>query len=98
MDAEIREYIFKHINNFLKKDNLLKKKVLFEKFQKVGLVSSVENAIYGSFVESLLNITFVLNVFEGYSLTPEDMLELLDIIEDRSSEIKSKVSTALTPE
>ena len=98
MDAEIREYILKHINNFLSKENLLKKKVLFEKFQKVGLVSSVENAIYGSFVESLLNITFVLNVFEGYSLTPEDMLELLDIIEDRSSEIKSKVSTALTPE
>jgi hypothetical protein len=98
MDSEIREYIYKHITNFLSKENLLKKIVLFEKFQKVGLVSSVENAIYGSLVESLLDITIVLNVFEGYSLTPEDMLELLDIIENRSSEIKSKVSNALTRE
>jgi len=96
MDSEIKGYIQKHINKFLSRENLLKKTSLLQKIQKIGLISSVEDALYGSLIESLLDITIVLNVFEGYSLTSEDILELLDIIENRSSEIKSKISNILT--
>ena len=96
MDSEIKEYIHRHITKFLSRENLLKKINLLQKLQKIGFVNSVEDALYGSLIESLLDITIVINVFEGYSLTSEDILELLDIIEHRSSEIKSKVLSVLT--
>jgi hypothetical protein len=96
MEPEIREYIKKHIENFLKEEKLLKKVSLFKEYQKIGLVDSIENALYGALIESLHDITIVLNVFEGYSLTSEEMQELLVLIRNESLKIKSKVSNALT--
>ena len=84
----------KHIDNFLNEEKLLKKVSLFKEYQKIGLVSSIENALYGALIESLHDITIVLNVFEGYSLTSGEMLELVDIIKNESSKIKSVVSKA----
>jgi len=95
MDPEIREYIIKHIDKFLKEENLLKKVSLLKEYQKIGLISSIENALYGALIESLHDITIVLNVFEGYSLSPDEMQELLVIIENESLNIKSKVSKTL---
>ena len=94
MDPAIREYIKTHIDNFLNEEKLLEKVSLFKEYQKIGLVSSIENALYGALIESLHDITIVLNVFEGYSLTSEEMQELLDIIINESSRIKSVVSKA----
>ncbi len=96
MDPAIREYIKKHIENFLNEENLMKKVSLFKEYQKIGLVSSIENALYGALIESLHDITIVLNVFEGYSLTSEEMQELLEIIKKESPKIKSKISKAST--
>ena len=95
MDPEIREYIIKHIDKFLNEKNLLKKISLLKEYQKIGLISSIENALYGALIESLHDITIVLNVFEGYSLSPDEMQELLVIIRNESLNIKSKVSKAL---
>jgi hypothetical protein len=95
MDPEIREYIIKHIDKFLKEENLLKKVSLLKEYQKIGLISCIENALYGALIESLHDITIVLNVFEGYSLSSEEMQELLVIIRNESLNIKSKVSKAL---
>ena len=96
MDPEIREYVKKLINIFLKEENLSKKVTLFKEYQKIGLITSIENALYGALIESLHDITIVLNVFEGYSLTSEDKQELLEIIRNGSLEIKAKVSKAST--
>jgi hypothetical protein len=96
MDPEIRKYVERHIDRFLSEEKLLEKVRLFKKYQKIGLVSSIENALYGSLIESLHDITIVINVFEGYSLTSEDMQELLEIVSNKSSEIKSKVSKTST--
>jgi hypothetical protein len=96
MDPEIREYVKKHIDKFLKKENLLKKVSLFKEYQKIGLVSSIEDAIYGALIESLHDVTIVLNVFEGHSLTSEEMQELIEIVRNNSLNIKSKVSKAST--
>lgn len=95
MDPEIREYVKKLVNIFLKEENLSKKVGLFREYQKIGLITSIENALYGALIESLHDITIVLNVFEGYSLTSEDKQELLEIIRNGSLEIKAKVSKAL---
>jgi hypothetical protein len=95
MDPEIREYIIKHIDKFLKEENLLKKVSLLKEYQKIGLISSIENALYGALIESLHDITIVLNVFEGYSLSSDEMQELLVIIRNESLNIKSKVSKVL---
>jgi len=94
MDSEIREYVKKRINKFLKEENLSKKVSFFKEYQKMGLITSIENVLYGALIESLHDITIVLNVFEGYSLTSEDEQELLEIIRNRSLEIKAKVSKA----
>jgi hypothetical protein len=96
MDPEIREYVKKLVNIFLKEENLSKKVSLFREYQKIGLITSIENALYGALIESLHDITIVLNVFEGYSLTSEDKQELLEIIRNGSLEIKAKVSKAST--
>jgi hypothetical protein len=96
MDPEIRKYIKRHIDRFLSEEKLLEKVRLFKEYQKIGLVSSIENALYGALIESLHDITIVINVFEGYSLTSEDVQELLEIISNKSSEIKSKVSKTST--
>ena len=96
MDPAIREYIKTHIDNFLKEEKLLEKVSLFKEYQKIGLVSSMENALYGALIESLHDITIVLNVFEGYSLTSEEEQELIEIIKNKSLEIKSEVSKAST--
>lgn len=96
MDPAIREYIKKHIDNFLNEEKLLEKVSLFKEYQKIGLVSSIEDALYGALIESLHDVTIVLNVFEGYSLTSEEMQELLELIKKESSKIKSKVSKAST--
>jgi hypothetical protein len=96
MDPEIREYIKKHIDKFLNEEKLLKKVSLFTEYQKIGLVSSIENALYGALIESLHDITIVLNVFEGYSLTSDEMQELIEIVKNESLKIKSKVSKAST--
>jgi len=94
MDPEIREYIIKHIDKFEWKKFIEESKLLKE-YQKIGLISSIENALYGALIESLYDITIVLNVFEGYSLSSEEMQELLVIIENESLNIKSKVSKTL---
>jgi hypothetical protein len=96
MDPEIREYVNKLVNIFLKEENLSKKVSLFREYQKIGVITSIENALYGALIESLHDITIVLNVFEGYSLTSEDKQELLEIIRNGSLEIKEKVSKAST--
>jgi hypothetical protein len=96
MDPEIRKYVKRHIDRFLSEEKLLEKVRLFKEYQKIGLVSSIENALYGALIESLHDITIVINVFEGYSLTSEDVQELLEIISNKSSEIKSKVSKTST--
>ena len=96
MDPVIKEYIIKHIDNFLKEEKLLEKVSIFKECQKMGLVSSIENALYGALIESLYDITIVLNVFEGYTLTSEEMQELLDVVQNNSIEIKSKVSRVST--
>ena len=96
MDPEIREYVKKLVNIFLKEENLSKKVSLFREYQKIGVITSIENALYGALIESLHDITIVLNVFEGYSLTSEDKQELLEIIRNGSLEIKEKVSKAST--
>lgn len=96
MDPEIRKYVERHIDRFLSEEKLLEKVRLFKEYQKIGLVNSIENALYGALIESLHDITIVINVFEGYSLTSEDMQELLEIIRNKSSEIKSKVSKTST--
>jgi len=96
MDPEIRKYVERHIDRFLSEEKLLEKVRLFKEYQKIGLVSSIENALYGALIESLHDITIVINVFEGYSLTSEDVQELLEIVSNKSSEIKSKVSKTLT--
>ena len=97
MDPAIREYIKKHIENFLNEEKLLEKVSLFKEYQKIGIVSSIENAIYGALIESLHDVTIVLNVFEGHSLTSEEKQELVDIIRNNSLNIKSKVSKVLIP-
>jgi hypothetical protein len=96
MDPEIRKYVKRHIDRFLSEEKLLEKVRLFKEYQKIGLVSSIENALYGALIESLHDITIVINVFEGYSLTSEDVQELLEIISNKSLEIKSKVSKTST--
>jgi hypothetical protein len=96
MDPSIREYIKKHIDKFLNEEKLSKKVSLFKEYQKIGLVSSIEDALYGALIESLYDITIVLNVFEGHSLSSEEMEELLEIVRNKSLKIKSKVSKALT--
>ena len=96
MEPEVKTYVKNRINKLLKKENLMKKVELFKEYEKIGLISSLENALYGAFIESLHDTTVVLNVFDGYTLSNEDMNELLDIINDRSSEIKEKISQALT--
>jgi len=92
MDPVIREYIQKHIDKFLKEEKLLAKVSLFKEYQKIGLVSSIENAIYGALIESLHDLTIVLNVFEGHSLNPEELHELVEIVRNKSLHIKSEVS------
>ena len=96
MDPEIREYVKKLINIFLKEENLSKKVTLFKEYQKIGLITSIENALYGALIESLHDITIVINVFDGYSLTSEDVQDLLEVVSNKSSEIKSKVSKTST--
>jgi hypothetical protein len=96
MDPVIKELVIKHIDNFLKEEKLLEKVSIFRECQKRGLVSSIENALYGALIESLYDITIVLNVFEGYTLTSDEMQELLDVVQNNSIEIKSKVSRVLT--
>jgi len=96
MEPEVRTYVKNRINKLLKKEDLIKKVELFKKYEKIGLISSLENALYGAFIESLHEITVVLNIFDGYTLSTEDMNELLDIISIRSSEIKEKISQAST--
>jgi len=96
MDPEIRIYVKRHIDRFLSEEKLLEKVRLFKEYQKIGLVSSIENALYGALIESLHDVTIVINVFEGYSLTSEDMQELLEIVSNKSSDIKSKVSKTST--
>ena len=96
MDPVIKELIIKHIDNFLKEEKLLAKVSIFKECQKRGLVSSIENALYGALIESLYDITIVLNVFEGYTLTSDELQELVDVVQNNSKEIKSKVTKVLT--
>lgn len=95
MDLELKKYINHKIDKALKKENLYKKLDLLREYENINLISSIENALYGAFIESLHQITVVLNVFDGYSLTPEDMNDLLQIINNRKPEIKRKISQAL---
>ena len=97
MDPAIREYIKKHIDRFLNEEKLLEKVSLFKEYQKIGLISSIENAIYGALIESLHDVTIVLNVFDGHSLTSEEMQELVEIVRNKSLHIKSKVSKVSIP-
>jgi hypothetical protein len=96
MDPSIRKYIQNHIDKFLNEKKLLEKISLFKEYQKIGLISSIENALYGALIESLHDVTIVLNVFEGHSLTSEEIQELIEIVKNKSSLIKSKVSKAST--
>ena len=96
MDPVIRELVIKHIDNFLNEEKLLEKVSIFKECQKRGLVSSIENALYGALIESLYDITIVLNVFEGYTLTSDELQELLDVVQKNSIKIKSKISRVST--
>ena len=97
MDPVIREYLQRHIDKFLNEEMLLEKVSLFKEYQKIGLVSSIENALYGALIESLHDVTIVLNVFEGHSLTSEEEQELVEIVKNKSVYIKSKVSKIIIP-
>ena len=96
MEPETKRYLNNLIDKLLKMENLLKKVELLRKYESIGLISSIENALYGAFIEALHDVTVVLNVYEGYSLTSEDTDNLLQLINSRLLEIKEKISIAAT--
>jgi len=94
MEPETKIYLNTIIDKLLKKENLTKKTELLRKYESIDLISSIENALFGAFIEALHDVTVVLNVYEGYSLTSEDTDDLLQLINSRLLEIKEKISIA----
>jgi len=97
MEPEIRGFAEKMIDNYLTEKNLAMRAIIYRKFQEIGLITSIENAIFGALFEGVANTLASAKMLSGLKLTIEEMKELFEIIRNRSLEIKSKIreSTSL---
>jgi hypothetical protein len=69
MDPVIKELVIKHIDNFLTEEKLLEKVSIFKECQKRGLVSSIENAIYGALLCARADPSDIVNILDSIQRT-----------------------------
>lgn len=94
METIIRGFIEKQIDFFLTKEFLSERAKTYKEFQKLGLLTSIESAIFGAFWENMIDSVALIRQRTSSKITVEDVHELFNIIKNRSLEIKSKIREA----
>jgi len=94
MEPSVRGFMEQLIDNFLKEKSLRARAVVYNEFKKIGFVSSIEDALFGALIESKFSTLALVNISRGSKMTTEEMQELVDIVRNRSLDIKSKIKTA----
>jgi len=92
METELRGIVEKHLDLFLKEENLSLRAENYRKFQELGLVKSLDDALFGALFECLALIIASIKVPMGLTMTDVEIEELYNIIKNRSLEINSKIS------
>jgi hypothetical protein len=94
MEPIFRGIIEKGLDEFLKADALSERVNVYQKYQTMGLVNSLEDAIFGALAEVIMNMLSLVKISTGSKITLDEAKELYDIVENRSLEIRSKIRQA----
>ena len=94
MEEMRRGFIEMQLDKQLEEETLHARVLYYNEFKKIGLCNSIENVVFGAIIDSLTLQLAVFEMSSGMELTSEQMREIIDIVTNRSLEIKTKISNA----